>query len=269
MLFRLLALCTCLAAPAGVTANPYDNLARVELLPGWRVSEGEHMAGLRITLRDGWKTYWRAPGDAGIPPEFSFAGSDNVQAVKPQWPVPMVFNQGGYRSIGYRNSVVFPLSVTLADGGAPTRLSGQIEIGVCEEICLPVSLSFAADLPATGTREAAITAALIDRPLTGEEAAIGPVTCAIAPIPDGLQVTASFAENQPHPEEVIVIESGDDNVWVSQAAITREAGRVRAIVDMVHVTGGAFALDRSALRFTLLSPDRAVELRGCQADATP
>ena len=265
----MLALCTSLAAPVGLAASPYDNLARVELLPGWRVSEGEHMAGLRITLRDGWKTYWRAPGDAGIPPEFSFTGSANVQAVAPQWPVPMVFDQGGYRSIGYRNSVVFPLRVTLSDGNAPTRLTGQIEIGVCEEICLPVTLSFAADLPVTDAREAAITAALIDRPLTGEEAAVGPVTCAISPISDGLRVTASFAESQPHPEEVIVIESGDDTVWVSQAAISREAGRVKAIVDMVHVTGSAFALDRSALRFTLLSPGRAVELRGCQADTTP
>ena len=265
MMTRLLALAALLAAPAPLAAGPYDNLAEVEVLPGWRMESGDHMAGLRITLKDGWKTYWRAPGSAGIPPQFSFVGSANIQSVTPHWPVPEVFDQAGQRSIGYHDSVVFPLTIDITDGAAPTRISGQIDIGVCEEICIPVTLSFDAPLPATGQREPAITAALIDRPLTGAEAAIGPVTCTIAPISDGLRVTASMATDRPDPAEIVIVESGDDNIWVSEADVTRSGDQISAMVDMVHVTGDSFALDRSRLRVTFLSPTRAVELIGCTA----
>ena len=265
MIKRLLALAALLAAPAPLAAGPYDNLAQVEVLPGWRMESGDHMAGLRITLKDGWKTYWRAPGSAGIPPQFSFAGSANIQSATPHWPVPEVFDQGGQRSIGYHDSVVFPLTIDIMDGTAPTRISGQIDIGVCEEICIPVTLSFDAPLPAIGNRDAAITAALINRPLTGVEAAIGPVTCAVTPISDGLRVTATLSEVRPDPAEIVIVESGDDNIWVSEAEVTRDDGSLSAMVDMVHVTGDSFALDRSRVRVTLISPTRAVELLGCTA----
>lgn len=262
---HLFALAALLAAPVPLAAGPYDNLAEVEVLPGWRMESGDHMAGLRITLKDGWKTYWRAPGDAGIPPQFSYAGSANITSITPQWPVPEVFDQGGQRSIGYHDSVVFPLTIAITDTAATTRLTGQIDIGVCEEICIPVTLTFDAALPATGQRDAAITAALIDRPLTGAEAAVGPVTCTIVPISDGLRVTTTMTADRPDPAEIVIIESGNDSVWVSQADVVRTGNQISAAVDMVHVSGDSFVLDRSRLRVTLLGPTRAVELQGCTA----
>lgn len=255
-----------MTAPAALSAQTFEDLARIEVLPGWRMEDGSHMAGLRITLKPGWKTYWRAPGDAGIPPHFNFAGSDNISTVSPHWPVPVVFDQNGQRSIGYHDSVVFPLKVAAKDAAAPLHMAGQIDIGVCEEICIPVSLSFDAVLPADGQRDAAITAALINRPLTGAEAALGPATCHISPISDGLRVVANLAAAQWGPSEVVIIETGDADIWVSEAHVTHAAGELRAAVDMVHLTGGSFALDRSRIKITLLGPARAVELQGCQAD---
>ena len=55
-----------LAFPA--VAQGIDKLAQLEVLDGDRLSDGTYQGALRLTLKDGWKTYWRAPGDAGIPP---------------------------------------------------------------------------------------------------------------------------------------------------------------------------------------------------------
>ncbi len=254
-----------LALPVAAVAGPFDDLATVEVLPGWRAANGDHIAGLRITLEEGWKTYWRAPGDAGIPPQFSFTGSDNITSVTPHWPVPQIFDQNGMRSIGYTDSVVVPITVASADTDAPIQISGDLHIGVCEDICIPVSLSFNAMLPVTGSRDTSITAALIDRPLSEAEANVGAVTCAIAPISDGLRVTTAIDLPATGTSEVVVIETADPLVWVSEADVARTGDRLLATVDMVHTSGVAFALDRSAMRITVLGSQSAVDIRGCSA----
>jgi DsbC/DsbD-like thiol-disulfide interchange protein len=254
-----------IALPVLASAQSFDDLASIEVLPGWRAANDEHIAGLRITLEPGWKTYWRAPGDGGIPPEFSFAGSDNIASVTPHWPVPEVFRQNGLNSVGYSDTVVFPISVFSETPDAEMQISGQLHIGVCEEICIPVTLDFDALLPPSGTRDAAIAAALINSPLSEAEANVGDVTCAIAPISDGLTVTATIDVAPTGPSEFVVIEAGDANVWVSEADVTRTGNRLSATVDMVHTSGNAFALDRSAVRITVLGGTQAIDIHGCSA----
>ncbi|MFQ1699439.1 protein-disulfide reductase DsbD domain-containing protein [Loktanella agnita] len=253
------------ALPGFALADPYNGLAEAELLPGWRNANGDHIAGLRITLQPGWKTYWRAPGDTGIPPQFSFDGSHNITAVAPHFPIPDVFHLNGMRAIGYADSIVFPLTVFSNDPDAPMQISGQINMGVCEEICMPVTLDFDALLPAGGARDPAITAALINRPLSRDEAHINEVVCTVTPISDGLRLTASLDVPPIGPSEVVVIEAGDPHVWVSEADVTRIGPALSATVDMVHSSGQAFALDRSAVRITLLGQDRAIDIQGCAA----
>ncbi len=254
-----------MAMPTFGTAQSFEDLATIEVLPGWRTDAGEHIAGLRITLEPGWKTYWRAPGDGGIPPQFSFQGSDNITGVAPHWPVPEVFRQNGLNSIGYHDSVVFPLTVFSENPGADMRISGDLQIGICEEICIPVTLSFDALLPPEGARDAAITAALINRPQTQAEANVGAVTCVINPIDDGLSVTAAINLPSIGTDEFVVIEAGDANVWVSEADIARTGNNLNATVDMVHSSGNAFALDRSKVRITVLSDGQAIDIQGCSA----
>ncbi len=265
MIKTLRAALVLLAVPTTIVAGPLDEIAKIEVLPGWRTASGDHMAGLRITLAPGWKTYWRAPGDAGIPPQFSFDGSSNISMVTPHWPIPVVFDQNGMRSIGYHDSVVFPITVATTDPQTSTQISGQIDIGVCEEICIPVTLTFDATLPVTGTRDSAITAALISRPLTQVEAQVGTVTCTIAPISDGLRVTTTVDVATTGPSEVVIVEAGDANIWVSEADVTRNGRQLRATVDMVHTSGTAFSLDRSAVRITVLGRDHAIDIQGCTA----
>ena len=94
-------------------------------------------AGVEIRLAEGWKTYWRYPGDSGLPPRFDLAASDNVESVTVLWPAPQRFTDETGTSIGYRQDVVFPLHVTPKDRGKPVRLRLKLEYAVCEKLCVP------------------------------------------------------------------------------------------------------------------------------------
>lgn len=263
-MFRPLALSLALLA-APVAAEMPADLVSVEVLPGWRTDAGTHMAAVRFRLAPGWKTYWRAPGDAGIPPLFTWEGSRNVAAADFHWPVPQVFDQSGFRSIGYADEVVIPVEITPATPDAPARIAGTVEIGVCHDICIPVALQFAADLPAAGRRDAAIAAALVDQPLTEDEAGVGAVTCAVTVTERGLAVTARIELPATGGPEVVVFETADPAVWVSETRVGRQAGVLTASAEMIHASGEGFAFDRSALRITVLGADRAVDIHGCTA----
>ena len=95
-------------------------------------------AGVQVRLAPGWKTYWRSPGDAGVPPQFEFAGSENVKAVAVLWPAPQRFLEDGITLIAYKGDVTFPLHVVPEDVGKPVLLRLQLAYGICEKVCIPV-----------------------------------------------------------------------------------------------------------------------------------
>jgi DsbC/DsbD-like thiol-disulfide interchange protein len=262
MRLPLFALLASLAAPAG--ANPPDRLVTLEVLPGWMTADGSRMAGLALTLAPGWKTYWRSPGSAGIPPSFDWTGSDNMTAVALHWPVPQVFHLNGMQSIGYSDRVVIPLELTPSDPAAPMVLQGRIDLGVCEDICVPAEVSFALTLPPDeGRRDPAIVAALVDRPMTAAEAGVAQVTCHATPGETGMVLSAEIALPPMGGDEVVVIESGDPGLWVSEAASDRQGAVLTGRAEVKARDGGAVALDRSALRLTVLADGRAVDIHGC------
>ena len=252
-----------LAASASAQTLP-DVVAEADVLPGWRTEDGTHMAGLRIRMAPGWKTYWRAPGDAGIPPQFGWAGSENIGAVRISWPVPEVFEQNGMRSIGYSGQVILPMEVTPQAKGAPITLSARIDIGVCEVVCIPMTLDVAQILPPDSLRpDPAIRAALADRPLTRGEAGVTGVECRIEPIDDGLRLTARIEMPRMGYGEAAVIELTDRPVWVAETETRRDGAGLYAVTDLVPEEAQPFVLNRSALRFTVLSNGGAVDIRGC------
>ena len=261
---QVLTLCAALAA-APALADPLDAVVRLSVLPGWQTGDGRHMAALALDLAPGWKTYWRAPGDAGIPPEITLERTENVAKAVFHWPVPEVFDQNGMRSIGYHDRLVLPLELTLHEDGAAVAVAGIMDIGICNEVCVPAQLSFAADLAPGGRRDPAIVAALVNRPLSAAEAGVAGATCRIAPTEDGLRVTAVLRVPPAGAGEALVIEAGDPGVWVSEPEISREGDILTAEAEMISQGGAGFALDRSAVRFTLLGSLHAVDIRGCTA----
>ncbi|MGH1412674.1 MAG: protein-disulfide reductase DsbD domain-containing protein [Pelagimonas sp.] len=249
--------------PSLTAAESYENVIRAELRPGWRMADGSHMAALHLELAPGWKTYWRAPGDAGIPPQFRWKRAKGTQSVRVHWPAPEVFHQSGMRSVGYSGSVTLPLRVQLNKSG-DTRLKGVIDIGICKEVCLPHRVRVEAVLPAAQTKpDPTIAAALADEPYGAEDAGVSNVSCSVSPATSGLTVRAQIAMPKGTGREETVIETANPEIWVGEPKTWWEGSRLMAEAQMAHMNGDAFALDRSRLRITVLGGSMPVDIRGC------
>lgn len=132
----ILALAATMASRPPIAWAGANKHFRLRLISGGR--DGQFWrAGIDITLDKGWKTYWRMPGDAGVPPEFGWSRSENVADVKVYWPAPARFIDAGGETVGYKNRVVFPLDVALKDDARPARLALDLDFAVCEDICIP------------------------------------------------------------------------------------------------------------------------------------
>src|SRR6201993_961409 len=121
-------------------ASPWqqDAHSAVRLLAGSR-SGAVLLGGIAIQLQEGWKTYWRTPGDSGVPPRFDFTKSENIEAVTVLWPAPAKFDDGaGGTSLGYHDQIVLPLRIVPKSADKPVTLRAEINYEVCEKICIPV-----------------------------------------------------------------------------------------------------------------------------------
>jgi DsbC/DsbD-like thiol-disulfide interchange protein len=115
-----------------------------------RSLDGSWTAGLEIRLGDGWKTYWRVPGDSGVPPHFDWSRSGNLAAVTVGWPAPRRYNDAAGETIGYRDRVVLPLRIDPIDPMKPVDLSLSLFYAVCKDICIPVNEELAARIDPDG-----------------------------------------------------------------------------------------------------------------------
>ena len=102
-----LAALSVLVPVSGVRAQ--EDMVAVSIVNGWQMADGSHVAALKFVLADGWKTYWRAPGEAGIPPQFDWRGSRNLARAEIEWPTPKQTMTNGMRTIGYEHVLVLPL----------------------------------------------------------------------------------------------------------------------------------------------------------------
>ena len=144
-------------------ASPWlrDGHSAVRLLAGSR-SGAVLLGGIAFQLQPGWKTYWRTPGDSGVPPRFDFSKSDNIEAVTVMWPAPAKFDDGaGGHSMGYHDGIVLPLRIVAKNADKPVTLRADINYAVCEKLCIPVEAN--AELAFTSvasTEDSALFAAL-------------------------------------------------------------------------------------------------------------
>ncbi|WP_415921366.1 protein-disulfide reductase DsbD domain-containing protein [Tateyamaria sp. SN6-1] len=259
---------TCIAGFAAFPAmgGGIDDPVTADVLQGWDLPDGRRVAAIRLTLEPGWKTYWRAPGDAGIPPHFDWSRARNIAGVDISWPTPSVYVENGMRSLGYSGQVVLPIHITPERSDAPMRLRTKMSIGVCAEVCVPHTINIDAMLDAADpTPTPAIVAAFADMPYAADEAGVQRAACRIAPSKHGMSIEARVTLPHTGGTEVAVIEPGAPGVWVSEAQTTRQGDTVIAVSEMIHPDGGAFSVDRSAVRITILGGDYAVDVQGCAA----
>jgi DsbC/DsbD-like thiol-disulfide interchange protein len=118
-------------------------------------------AGVEIRLDPGWKTFWRYPGDSGVPPTLDFAGSENVKSVTVLWPAPERFDDAsGGHSIGYAGDVVLPLRILANDATRPSSLHVKLGYAICGNLCVPAEADLDLKLSGrAGAEEPALVAA--------------------------------------------------------------------------------------------------------------
>ena len=110
------------AAARAADESPWsdDSRSSIRLIAGSNKSGASPLrAGIEIKLQPGWKTYWRYPGDSGVPPRFDFGGSENLARAKVLYPAPHAFTDETGNSLGYKDSVIFPVQVTPRQPGKP------------------------------------------------------------------------------------------------------------------------------------------------------
>ncbi len=120
--------------------------SRVRLIAGGGPPE-TLLAGIQIELDAGFKTYWRSPGEAGLPPAFDWSRSVNVEGVEVLWPAPSRFEDPGGVVYGYQGSVLLPVRVRPQDPSKPVALALTIDYGVCKDICIPAQAELSLKLP--------------------------------------------------------------------------------------------------------------------------
>lgn len=119
----------------------------VRLIAGGRNGDGAYRIGVEIRMKEGFKTYWRMPGDSGVPPVFDWAASENLGSVSVRWPAPRRYDDAGVITIGYKDRIVFPVLIRFIDGGKPTTTILKLDYAVCERICIPAKAEVVLKLP--------------------------------------------------------------------------------------------------------------------------
>jgi DsbC/DsbD-like thiol-disulfide interchange protein len=152
-------------APAYASSSEWVEMegARVRLVTtGMPDAEGRLKGILDIELKPGWKTYWRDPGDAGVPPTIDVSANPNVAKAELDFPAPQRHDESGFQWAGYDYPIALPVTFTLSDPTGPAAIGADVFLGVCETICVPVQARFELDAggdPDNAGDRSAVTAA--------------------------------------------------------------------------------------------------------------
>ncbi|MEZ2129298.1 protein-disulfide reductase DsbD domain-containing protein [Sinorhizobium sp. CB9] len=106
---------------------------------------GRIKAALQIEPKPGWITYWREPGNSGIPPQVTVTGSD-IRLERVDYPVPKILSDGKVEDIGYDAPVALPLTFIATEPSKPAKIEATAFIGICKDICIPFQAEFSLTL---------------------------------------------------------------------------------------------------------------------------
>lgn len=222
--------------------------------------------GVEVKLEPGWKTYWRSPGDAGIPPQVDFTDSTNVAASDFRWPVPARFKYYDLETFGYSKEVVFPINVKLERPGEPAQLRARVDMLVCDDVCIPHTMNVSLDLPG-GTASASDHANLINQysvQVPGDGTGVG-LTFEAATFRGSdtkplLEV--AFRGTVPFVNPDLLIEGSEDHVFSKPEFQITEGGTLAVVrMNAEDIFGDGEKVDLAAqpVTFTLFDGARSIE----------
>lgn len=264
------------ARPASAAPGASDwvrtDFADVRLVSAVSGTEGQDSIplGLQFRLAEGWKVYWRAPGDAGYPPEIDWAGSDNLAGTSWRWPVPERFSLFGLETYGYHGEVVIPIRATLSQPGAPVRFRAEMNALACSDICVPLTASLALDLDGTAAGPTAYSQ-LIDRfrarvpkNLSGLGLEIGTITAVGTPEPHSLAVEILSRGPLGTPD---VFPEARPGFAFGRPAVEFAPDRLSAVLTLPASLPEGSRLTGEEITLTLVDGDRFLERKVTVAEA--
>ena len=265
----------CIAITAVVTQEAYaaashwinTDFSQTRLIAGRDSLAGreELDVGVHIRLESGWKTYWRHPGDAGIPSEFDWSASQNVTQATLVWPAPKRLTFEGLDSFGYEDEVVFPVRIRVRDADAAARVGLRLRYAACKDICVPLEANMVLDIPAIASQSRPGTdphRALIERyrsrvpsPPKGDM----DIDSAIIVIEGDSRVLRLIASAQVSFENPDVFVEGPEEVFFGRPRLSVSDDRRSVVAELAIDDGGEPVPDARPLRITLVDGKRAIE----------
>ncbi|CAG0962385.1 hypothetical protein RHIZO_00775 [Rhizobiaceae bacterium] len=195
--------------------------ARVRLVTtGLPDHDGVLTGVIEIALAPGWKTYWRDPGEVGVPPSLNLDTSTNIAGASLSFPAPQRIVDGYASWAGYKKSIALPVRLTLKRPNDP--ISANVFLGVCEAICIPVQGALEVDPahdPENAEHASIVGAALADLPAP-ERPGLGAKI--VESTPERIIVEASFQGN---PDSVDFFLAGEGGYALGTPERLNENGR--------------------------------------------
>jgi thiol:disulfide interchange protein DsbD len=118
--------------------------------------------GIRLQMDEGWHTYWRNPGDSGLPTRARWELPQGFAAGEIRWPYPIRFETGPLVSYGYERDVLLPVEVRVpaAPGTREARIAARVDWLECREACVPGRADLSLVLPVRAAKAPGPHAAL-------------------------------------------------------------------------------------------------------------
>lgn len=256
------------AVPAhAADSSPWaqDSRAAMRLIAGTNQKGADRLrAGVELRLAPGWHTYWRYPGDSGIPPRFDFSGSQNLADAMISYPAPQLLTDEAGNSLGYDKDVIFPVLVTPKDASRPVRLHVAVDYAICEKLCVPAK--GAAELTLTAGASAsdrALAAAEARVPRSASAAEMG-LSVRRLPAAGGQKARVLVDVAVPPGKRVALFAEGPTPEWalpVPQPVDGAPAGHQRFSFELDGLPPGSNARGRIPLVLTLIEGARAFEVQ--------
>ncbi|MBI5131585.1 MAG: thioredoxin family protein [Rhodopseudomonas palustris] len=216
--------------------------------------------GVRVVLGPGWKTYWKSPGDAGLPPEFDWTASSNIKATEVNWPLPHRTSILGLDTIGYSGEVVFPVKIVRRDPAQDTAIDLKLAVYACSNICVreeyALKATFGPDL-ALRAGQQQIAAWLAKVPSPQSAALTVHSIVRLGTDPEKLQIKASAVATFASPD--VLIDSDPPIVAAKPERVINGDGVATLTVVLPDSTAAGLA-DRT-LDAVVINGDQAVTVR--------
>ena len=292
-LFLLLAVAWPFAAAQAQTAVVKTDEVRAELVahaPEGVAAGKPVWIGLVIEHAPHWHTYWKNPGDSGLPTTLTWQLPAGVSAGEIAWPTPSRLPIGPLVNYGFEGKLLLPVPVTVAPDfkGESVNVKLSAQWLVCKDVCIPQQGEFALRVPVkatTAAQAALFAAAWAAQPKDAADAKVSAelvddakaIRMSIGGLPSALQgkELAFFAETAGVIDHAAkVVGTWDGATWRADVPISPQRFESPSRMHAVLTTPGQAAGTRVEMKIAgawpaLTPPAPAVALETSSASIAP